>query len=86
MRVATDMKLSTSSSCAKEMESNAGLSSTTCIHKQTKAKYCGYHVVLVKQQEILHNFLFKVSRGTFGIPCEGKVCHSSPGMNLFLGI
>jgi len=29
----------------------------------------------------LHDFLLKIDQGTFGIPCGGKVCHSSPGMD-----
>jgi len=79
MKVATNMKPSTS--CAKEAESNTVTSSTTCIHKQTMDKYHDHHVVPVKQQEILHDFLFRINQGTFRIPFGGKVCHHSPGMN-----
>jgi len=70
-----------STSCAKEAESNTVTSSTTCIHKQTMDKYHDHHVVPVKQQEILHDFLFRINQGTFCIPFGGKVCHHSPGMN-----
>jgi len=44
-------------------------------------RYHDHDIVPVKQQEVLHDFLLKVNHGTFGIPCGGKVCHSSPGMN-----
>jgi len=75
MRVTTDLKPSTSSSCLKEAESNAVLSSFTCIHKQNMAKYHAHHLVPVKQHEILHDFLLKIDQGTFGILCGGKAEH-----------
>ncbi len=79
MKVATDMKPSTS--CVKEAESNAVLSSTTGICKHTISKSHVHHVVPVrKQQEILHDFLFRINQDTIGIPCGGKVCHPSSGM------
>jgi len=80
MKVATDLKPSTSSSCVMEAESNAAISSTTCIDKQTMAKSHVHHIVPVKQ-EILYDFLLKVDQGRFGIPCGDMVCHSSPDMN-----
>ncbi len=75
-----DLKPSTSSS-VKEAEIIAASSSFTCIHKQTMAKSHVHHVVPVMQQEILHDFLLKINQGSFGIPCGGKVCHSSACMN-----
>jgi len=70
---------STSSHSAKDAESNAMISSTTGSCKHTMSKSHVHHVVPVKQQEILHDFPF--FKGRFGIPCGGKVCHPSPGMN-----
>jgi len=40
-----------------------------------------YHAVPEKQQAILHDFLLQIDQGSFGIPCGGKIYHSSPGMN-----
>jgi len=74
MKVATDKKPPTS--CIKEAESNAFLSNTTGSCKHTISH--DHHVVPVKKQEILHDFF---NKGKFGIPCGGKVCHRSPGMN-----
>ena len=76
-KVASNMKPPTS--CVKEAESNAFESSTTGSCKHTISKSHVHHVVPVKQQEILHDFPF--FKGRFGIPCGGKVCHYSPGMN-----
>jgi len=53
----------------------------TGIYKHTLSNYHVHHVVPVKQQDILHDFLFKINQGTFGIPCGGRVSQSSPGMN-----
>jgi len=68
MEVATTIVPPTS--CVKEAESNVFISSTTGSCKHTISH--DHHVVPVKQQEILYDFL---NNGRFGIPCGDKVCH-----------
>jgi len=75
------MEPSTNSGFAKDAEGNAAISQTTGTYKHTMPKYHVHHVVAVKQQEILHDFLFRINQGTFGVPCGGRVCHIPIGMN-----
>jgi len=49
--------------------------------KQTPPKSPANHAVPEKQQAILHEFLFHIDQGTFGILCGDKVCHPFPGMD-----
>ncbi len=49
--------------------------------EQTPPKSPTYEAAPVKQQDTLHNFLCYVDQGTFGIPCKGKIFHSSPYMD-----
>jgi len=49
--------------------------------KQTLPDSPAYHAVPEKQQAVLHDFLLEIDQGTFGIPCGGKIYHSSPGMD-----
>ncbi len=72
-----DLKLSTSSSFVKKAESDA-IPST---YKQALPKSPVYHVVPVKLQADLDDFLLQIYQGTFGIPCGGKIYCSSPGMD-----
>jgi len=77
-----DLKPSSASSCCvKEAESNAVMPSITGIFKQALSKSHVHHVLPVEQQEVFHDFLLKIDKGTFGIPCGDKVCHASLGMN-----